>query len=87
MALDKELNIVDDYELPSKVDGYAERIILNNDAREAKNKKIEENMEKYHRRHAYFQIFLFALVIGGMVFLYKTGCFGMIKDFFESMSQ
>lgn len=87
MAIDEELNIQADFEPVSKVDGYAERLIMAKYAEEAKRKKIEENMDKYYRKHAYFQLTLFVMVLGGIYFLYHIGCWQMIKDLFVAMSQ
>jgi hypothetical protein len=89
MALDTnlELNDEDVGEQPSRVDGFAERLILANDMKEAKIKRLNEEMEQYHKRHANFQFILFIMVIGGIYYLYKIGCWEMIRDFFISMSQ
>lgn len=87
MAIDKELDVNDNYEQLSRVDGHAERLIMAKYIEDAKRKKIEENMDKYYTRHAYFQFILFVMVLGGIYFLYKIGCWEMIKDFFIKMSQ
>lgn len=77
----------EDADKPSRVDGYAERLILAKDAQDAKQRAIEQMMEKYHTRHARFQLVLFLMVIGGVWYLIKIGCWEMIRDFFVSMSQ
>jgi len=88
MALDTRLEIEDSFdEKPSRVDGYAERLIIADMVKEAKTKKLNETMDKYHRRHSRFQMLLMTMVAGGIYYLYEIGCWEMIKDFFISMSQ
>jgi len=84
-----DLELADDLDepRPSRVDGYTERLILAKDAQDAKQRKLERDMERYHYYHAQFQLALFLLVIGGVCYLYKIGCWEMIRDFFISMSK
>jgi len=88
MALDSEFEISDDIgEKPIRVDGFAERTILANYAREAKSKELNEKMEQYHKRQANLHLLFIFLVFVGTYLLYRNGYWQVVKDFFVSMSQ
>jgi len=87
MALDKEFKVEDGFcDKPSRVDGFAERLIISNIQNEAKTKRLNDEIDSYQRRHARFQMLLMALIAGGIYYLYTIGCWEMVKDFFVSMS-
>lgn len=87
--LDEDLIVQEDElgERPSKVDGYAERLILAKAVQEAKQKHLEELIEQGERRKARFRLLVYLLIGLGLYYLHTIGAEGYIKEFFIKMSQ
>jgi len=90
MSIDQDLVIPDEENcgpMPSRVDIYAERLILAEEIKKAKQKHLEELIEQGERRKARFRLLVYLMLGLGVYYLHTINAWKYIQEFFVRMSQ